>query len=57
MSDDGYGGGPVDDFDYEGPGFNDDAFVRFSPSLPSFFFIPRSLGRRLRPAREPRWYG
>ncbi|KAA1468028.1 RNA polymerase Rpb6 [Dentipellis sp. KUC8613] len=26
MSDDGYGGGGGDDFDYEGPGFNEDAF-------------------------------
>jgi len=33
MSDDGYGGGGGggggDDFDYDGPGFNEDAFVRW----------------------------
>jgi len=26
MSDDGYGGGAGDDFDYDGPGFNEDTF-------------------------------
>ena len=36
MSDDGYDGGAGgDDYDYGGPGFGEDAFVRLFPLLPA----------------------